>query len=33
MKLRAWVSNPKSRRDKLTPDQLDALRNLGMQWA
>ncbi|MFE3907787.1 helicase associated domain-containing protein, partial [Streptomyces sp. NPDC059153] len=33
VKLGVWVSNTKSRRDKLTPDQLDALRELGMDWA
>ncbi len=33
VKLGVWVSNTKTRRDKLTADQLDALRNLGIQWA
>ncbi|MEU5547928.1 Helicase associated domain protein [Streptomyces sioyaensis] len=33
VKLGVWVSNTKSRRDKLTTEQLDALRKLGMQWA
>ncbi|AEY94315.1 putative helicase (plasmid) [Streptomyces hygroscopicus subsp. jinggangensis 5008] len=33
VKLGVWVSNTKSRRDKLTPEQLDALRKLGVQWA
>ncbi|MEV4873926.1 DEAD/DEAH box helicase [Streptomyces syringium] len=33
VKLGVWVSNTKSRRDKLTQDQLDALRKLGIQWA
>ncbi|MFI9311492.1 hypothetical protein ACIGYO_33800, partial [Streptomyces triculaminicus] len=28
-----WVSNAKSRRDRLDADQLDALRKLGMEWA
>ncbi|WP_406404851.1 Helicase associated domain protein [Streptomyces sp. NBC_01643] len=32
MKLGVWVSNTKSRRDKLTQDQLDALRKLGIDW-
>ncbi|MFE8950495.1 Helicase associated domain protein [Streptomyces sp. NPDC007856] len=32
-KLGIWYSNTKSRRDKLTQDQLAALRELGMQWA
>ncbi|MEU1352121.1 hypothetical protein ACFYPA_36865 [Streptomyces sp. NPDC005775] len=27
-----WVSNAKSRRDKLTAEQLAALRELGMDW-
>lgn len=30
-KLGVWVSNTKSRRDKLTQEQLDALRKLGME--
>nr|WP_234331782.1 helicase associated domain-containing protein [Streptomyces sp. NRRL S-455] len=33
VKLGVWVSNTKSRRDKLTQDQLDALRELGIDWA
>lgn len=33
VKLGVWVSNTKSRRDKLTTEQLDALRKLGIQWA
>ncbi|MGY1583257.1 Helicase associated domain protein [Streptomyces sp. MN13] len=33
VKLGVWVSNTKSRRDKLTHEQLDALRELGMEWA
>ncbi|MGW2964397.1 Helicase associated domain protein [Streptomyces sp. NPDC001220] len=33
VKLGVWVSNTKSRRDKLAPEQLDALRELGMEWA
>lgn len=33
VKLGVWVSNTKSRRDKLTPEQLDALRELGIEWA
>ncbi|MET9365628.1 Helicase associated domain protein, partial [Streptomyces sp. NPDC006632] len=33
VKLGVWVSNTKSRRDKLTADQLAALAKLGMQWA
>jgi hypothetical protein len=33
VKLGVWVSNTKSRRDKLSAEQLDALRELGMQWA
>ncbi|MFD3697917.1 hypothetical protein ACFWUZ_17460 [Streptomyces sp. NPDC058646] len=28
-----WVSNTKSRRDKLTPDQLASLAKLGVDWA
>jgi superfamily II DNA or RNA helicase len=32
VKLGVWVSNTKSRRDKLTQDQLDALRMLGIDW-
>ncbi|MGV9594723.1 Helicase associated domain protein [Streptomyces tendae] len=33
VKLGVWVSNTKSRRDKLAQDQLDALRELGVEWA
>ncbi|MEU0744758.1 Helicase associated domain protein [Streptomyces sp. NPDC006134] len=33
VKLGVWVSNTKSRRDKLAQEQLDALRKLGMDWA
>ncbi|MEU9558335.1 DEAD/DEAH box helicase [Streptomyces fumanus] len=32
VKLGVWVSNTKSRRDRLVQEQLDALRELGMQW-
>lgn len=33
VKLGVWISNTKSRRDKLTAEQLDALRELGVEWA
>ncbi|MFE6022870.1 Helicase associated domain protein [Streptomyces sp. NPDC056441] len=33
VKLGVWISNTKTRRDKLTAEQLNALRELGMQWA
>lgn len=33
VKLGVWVSNTKSRRDKLAQEQLDALRELGVEWA
>ncbi|MFE0420944.1 Helicase associated domain protein [Streptomyces sp. NPDC058953] len=33
VKLGVWISNTKSRRDKLSSEQLDALRELGMKWA
>ncbi|WP_423247497.1 helicase associated domain-containing protein [Streptomyces decoyicus] len=33
VRLGVWVSNTKSRRDKLTAEQLAALAKLGMQWA
>ena len=33
VKLGVWVSNTKSRRDRLAQEQLDALRELGMEWA
>jgi hypothetical protein len=32
-KLGIWYSNTKARRDKLTQEQLDALRELGVEWA
>ncbi|MEU2100476.1 helicase associated domain-containing protein, partial [Streptomyces globisporus] len=32
-KLGVWVSNTRARRDKLTAEQLDALRKVGMEWA
>lgn len=32
VKLGVWVSNTKQRQAKLTAEQLDALRELGMQW-
>ncbi|MFE2237830.1 Helicase associated domain protein [Streptomyces sp. NPDC059442] len=32
-KLGIWYSNTKARRDKLTAEQLDALRRLGIEWA
>ncbi|MGA4980425.1 Helicase associated domain protein [Streptomyces cinereoruber] len=32
-KLGVWLSNAKTRRDKLTAEQLDALRKLSMEWA
>ncbi|MFE7430089.1 Helicase associated domain protein [Streptomyces sp. NPDC057545] len=32
VKLGVWISNTKSRRGKLTPEQLDALRELGVDW-
>ena len=32
VKLGVWVSNTKSRRDKLGAEQLDALRELGIDW-
>ncbi|MGA4867122.1 Helicase associated domain protein [Streptomyces lavendulocolor] len=32
-KLGIWYSNTKQRRDKLHPEQLDALRQLGVEWA
>jgi hypothetical protein len=32
IKLGVWTSNVRSRRDKLTQEQLDALRELGIQW-
>jgi hypothetical protein len=33
VKLGVWVSNTKTRRDKLSTEQLDALRELGVEWA
>ncbi|MFD3701368.1 hypothetical protein ACFWUZ_35595 [Streptomyces sp. NPDC058646] len=33
VKLGVWVSNTKTRRDKLAADQLDGLRAIGMEWA
>ncbi|CAL9656303.1 Helicase associated domain protein [Streptomyces sp. enrichment culture] len=33
VKLGVWISNTKSRRDRLTAEQLEALRELGVQWA
>ncbi|MGW6879575.1 Helicase associated domain protein [Streptomyces goshikiensis] len=33
VKLGVWVSNTKTRRHKLTQEQLDALRSLGVDWA
>ncbi|MGW1902642.1 Helicase associated domain protein [Streptomyces hirsutus] len=33
VKLGVWVSNTKSRRDKLTQEQREALRKLGVEWA
>ncbi|MFD4350866.1 Helicase associated domain protein [Streptomyces coelicoflavus] len=33
VKLGVWISNTKSRRDKLAQDQLAALRELGVEWA
>ncbi|REH18389.1 Helicase associated domain-containing protein [Streptomyces sp. 2114.2] len=33
VKLGVWVSNTRSRRDKLAQDQLAVLRELGMEWA
>ncbi|MFF4984020.1 Helicase associated domain protein [Streptomyces sp. NPDC001046] len=33
VKLGVWISNTKSRRDKLTPEQRAALAALGMEWA
>ncbi len=32
-KLGIWYSNTKARRDKLTQEQLDSLRQLGVEWA
>ncbi|MFH9426439.1 Helicase associated domain protein [Streptomyces sp. NPDC017529] len=33
VKLGVWLSNTKSRRDKLTPEQRETLRELGVEWA
>ncbi|MEV5255914.1 helicase associated domain-containing protein, partial [Streptomyces werraensis] len=33
VRLGVWMSNTRARRDKLTQDQLAALRKLGMKWA
>ncbi|MFF3158986.1 helicase associated domain-containing protein, partial [Streptomyces sp. NPDC057910] len=33
VKLGVWVSNTRSRRDKLTHEQQAALRELGVEWA
>ncbi|WP_234428157.1 helicase associated domain-containing protein, partial [Streptomyces badius] len=33
VKLGVWISNTKSRKDRLDPDQLAALAKLGMDWA
>lgn len=33
VKLGVWVPNTRTRRDKLTAEQLDALRELGVRWA
>ncbi|MGW5328044.1 helicase associated domain-containing protein [Streptomyces sp. NPDC004014] len=33
VRLGVWISNTKQRRDKLTAQQLDALRELGVGWA
>ncbi len=33
VKLGVWVSNTKSRRSKLTPDQRQQLAELGIEWA
>lgn len=32
VKLGVWISNTKSRREKLTQEQRDALRELGVEW-
>jgi len=31
-RLGVWISNTRSRRDKLTPEQLTALQEIGVQW-
>jgi hypothetical protein len=33
VKLGVWISNTKTRRDKLTQEQPDAVRELGVDWA
>lgn len=33
VKLGVWISNTKTRRDKLTQEQREALRELGIEWA
>ncbi|MEW2120889.1 Helicase associated domain protein [Streptomyces sp. NPDC005474] len=33
VKLGVWISNTRARRDKLTQEHLDALRELGIEWA
>jgi hypothetical protein len=33
VKLGVWLSNARARRDKLTGEQLEALRDLGVEWA
>jgi hypothetical protein len=33
VKLSVWTSNTRARRDKLTGEQVQALRELGMEWA
>ncbi|MCC3655877.1 Helicase associated domain protein [Streptomyces sp. S07_1.15] len=33
VKLGVWISNTRARRDRLTAEQLDALRKVGMEWA
>ncbi|WP_434099957.1 helicase associated domain-containing protein [Streptomyces viridosporus] len=33
VRLGVWISNTRARRDKLTQEQLDALRELGVGWA
>jgi hypothetical protein len=33
VRLGVWISNTKTRRDKLTPEQRDTLRELGVDWA
>jgi hypothetical protein len=33
VRLGVWISNARARRDKLTGDQLQALRELGVEWA